>query len=68
MGRETFLTPVEWPAGEWPVFDWAKMQFGRFALPEKEPMPLFKPTERADEVYICDADLKHYLFSADGSS
>lgn len=66
IGRETFLVPVDWPAGEWPVFGRAKMQFERFALPEKEPIP--KPTERVDDVYIRDASLDHYKFSADGSS
>lgn len=65
IGRETFLIPVDWPTGEWPVFGLAKMQFERFALPQKEPIA--KPTERVDDVYIRDANLDNYKFSADGS-
>jgi beta-xylosidase len=64
IGRETFLIPVDWPTGEWPTFGRAKMQFERFALPEKEPIP--KPTERVDDVYIRDANLEHYKVSVDG--
>jgi beta-xylosidase len=64
-GRETFLIPVDWPTGEWPVFGQAKMQFERFALPEKDPVP--RPTKRVDDVYIRDANLDHYKFSEDGS-
>ncbi|CAK7216874.1 hypothetical protein SBRCBS47491_002978 [Sporothrix bragantina] len=29
MGRETFLVPVSWPEGEWPVFEPAELQFER---------------------------------------
>lgn len=29
MGRETFLTPVSWPTGEWPVFEPPVMHFER---------------------------------------
>lgn len=68
IGRETFLIPVHWPAGEWPVFDRAKMQFERHALlaqPGKNPLP--SHTERIDDVYIRDAKLNDYTFSADSS-
>ncbi|KAJ5438144.1 uncharacterized protein N7458_009142 [Penicillium daleae] len=65
IGRETFLIPVDWPAGEWPVFGRARMQFERLALPETDPIP--KPTERIDDVYIRDAKLDRYKFSTDGS-
>ncbi|KAJ5369041.1 uncharacterized protein N7496_008801 [Penicillium cataractarum] len=65
IGRETFLIPVEWPTGEWPIFGRAKMQFERCGLPEKEPIPT--PIERVDDVYIRDANLDHYKFSDDGS-
>lgn len=29
MGRETFLTPVSWPTGSWPVFEPPVLQFER---------------------------------------
>jgi beta-xylosidase len=68
IGRETFLIPVQWPAGEWPVFGRAKMQFERIALPigsERDSLP--SQTERVDDVYIRDAQLNDYMFSADSS-
>lgn len=67
MGRETFLIPVEWPTGEWPSFSRAKMQFRRDAPPApagKLSSP--KSGVRVDDVYIRDAELDDYKFSADG--
>ncbi|KAJ6028856.1 Xylosidase/arabinosidase [Penicillium herquei] len=69
IGRETFLVPVEWPAGEWPKFGRAKMQFERAAVipqPGKKELPT--PTDRVDDVYIRNANLDNYEFSRDENS
>ncbi|KAJ5731819.1 xylosidase/arabinosidase [Penicillium malachiteum] len=64
IGRETFLIPVEWPVGEWPVFGRAKMQFERDAMsPQLSNERLPRPSERVDDVYIRDANLSDYEFS-----
>ncbi|CEJ62227.1 hypothetical protein PMG11_10733 [Penicillium brasilianum] len=64
IGRETFLIPVEWPVGEWPVFGRAKLQFERAAVssqPGKKELLL--STKRVDDVYLRDANLDDYEFS-----
>ncbi|KAJ5721959.1 xylosidase/arabinosidase [Penicillium malachiteum] len=69
IGRETFLVPVAWPVGEWPVFGRAKMQFERagiFPQPGKEE--LSTPTDRIDDVYICNANLENYEFAEEENS
>ncbi|THY61342.1 xylosidase/arabinosidase [Aureobasidium pullulans] len=32
IGRESFLTPVDWPKGGWPTIDQPRMTFTRFAI------------------------------------
>ncbi|KAJ5114231.1 xylosidase [Penicillium angulare] len=66
IGRETFLVPVEWPAGEWPVFGRARLTFERAAISSpasNEILP--KPSERVDDVYLRDAKLDDYEISAE---
>lgn len=65
LGRETFLTPVDWPEGQWPTIAQTKMEFevdirggeasqGRYAAP---------PT-RLEDVYIRTPSLQHYSYSS----
>ncbi|KAJ5703239.1 hypothetical protein N7488_010787 [Penicillium malachiteum] len=69
IGRETFLVPVEWPVGEWPVFGRAKMQFeGPAVSPQLGNEALPTPSARIDDVYIRDANLSDYAFSEQENS
>ncbi|KAL0932291.1 xylosidase [Colletotrichum truncatum] len=63
LGRETFLTAVDWPEGGWPTVQQPKMQFER-SIPgspgdssKKLPSP-----EDVDYVYIRDVDFENYEF------
>jgi beta-xylosidase len=68
LGRETFLTPVSWPLGEFPTFPQPKISFD---LPDSNTLALadleVKQSLRVDDVYIRDPVLDHYEFSPNGS-
>jgi beta-xylosidase len=68
MGRETFLTSVDWPKGGWPTLNQVKMKPSL-----KEGLQLAKDTSsmsvvsNADLCYVRDADLSAHKISEDGN-
>ncbi|KAJ4245232.1 hypothetical protein NW762_014102 [Fusarium torreyae] len=64
MGRETFLTPVEWQA-EWPVFEPVRRDPSKLASHHHVIWLYSSPS--VDLVYIRDALMENYHYSRDGS-
>ncbi|KAH7275421.1 glycosyl hydrolase [Fusarium solani] len=63
MGRETFLTPVQWPTGDsWPVIQQPIESFPAMGKQDNIPSRL-NPT--VDLVYLRDPDLSAYQISDD---
>lgn len=62
LGRETFLTPVNWPENGWPEFSQPKMQFerGSTSSPSLTDVPPFKQGQLVDMVYIRVPALEQY--------
>ncbi|WYZ44963.1 hypothetical protein EsH8_VIII_000279 [Colletotrichum jinshuiense] len=72
LGRESFLTPVEWPEGGWPQIAQPRMDFEResaessahlAADAETDENPLRSPPD-VGNVYIRDPDLSKYRLPA----
>lgn len=69
LGRESFLTAVEWPEGGWPIISQPKMTFEREAVVKVESGSgprLITTSPSAEDIYIRDHDAKHYRYSEDG--
>ncbi|ETN37233.1 uncharacterized protein HMPREF1541_08223 [Cyphellophora europaea CBS 101466] len=67
MGRETFLTPAEWPEGQWPSISQIKMDLesnGSHTLPGA--MPSLTAAPGVDLLYLRDPDLSKHRISHDG--
>jgi hypothetical protein len=68
LGRESFLTMVEWTEDGWPVVSPVKMDIprdnGREQLASRDNIPVV-PDAQTDFVYIGDPDLNRYHFSDD---
>jgi beta-xylosidase len=64
MGRETFLTPVEWPEGSWPRIEFPKLEFERAQISNTGTKEILIPDEskRYDYVYIRTPNLDDYTF------
>lgn len=62
LGRETFLTAVEWPENGWPIIQQPKMEFEREVsrLTSTEVYPVDPDIEF---LYLRDPDLHNYKFS-----
>jgi beta-xylosidase len=68
MSRETFLTPVDWPVGEWPSFKQPKTTMAReesqtLALPMLE----YSPAPGLDLLYLRNRIPENYNISFNGS-
>ncbi|KAF9875389.1 xylosidase [Colletotrichum karsti] len=61
LGRETFLTAVEWPEGGWPTVQQPKMEFQRSLSGLVGAIKYLPPSpENVDNVYIRNVDLENY--------
>jgi beta-xylosidase len=67
MGRETFLTPVEWPGGGWPRIELPRLEFERAQISNTgtKEIPIPDESKRHDYVYIRTPNLDDYTFSSD---
>lgn len=69
LGRETFLTPVEWPENGWPKISQPKMEFEREsigAVAAEDRLDLKKYMDPMHEmIYIRDPIMENYRLSAD---
>ncbi|EKD20826.1 uncharacterized protein L3040_000932 [Drepanopeziza brunnea f. sp. 'multigermtubi'] len=71
MGRESFLTPAEWPRGEWPALSQVKLNpvlKDGTALVRVEGTSRLTSAPMVDFLYIRDPVLKDHVFSNDGAS
>ncbi|KAH9238212.1 glycoside hydrolase family 43 protein [Colletotrichum gloeosporioides 23] len=67
LGRETFLTAVEWPEGGWPSVQQPRMEFQRQVKESIGARKDLPPSPRdVDLVYIRDPDFEKYDFSGEG--
>lgn len=64
LGRETFLTSVEWPENEWPVIYQPTIEFEReIGLVENDEVFVAKP--ELEFVYLRDPNFGNYTISPD---
>lgn len=64
LGRETFLTPVDWPENGWPVIHQPKMVFEREMIPSTSA-EVYSMEKNVEYLYLRDPDLRKYkLFPA----
>jgi beta-xylosidase len=67
MGRETFLSPAEWPTGGWPKVELPKLKFERVEMSsttlQKFPTPYY--SGRHEFVHIRSSNPEDYDFSSD---
>ncbi|TDZ37372.1 Non-reducing end alpha-L-arabinofuranosidase BoGH43A [Colletotrichum spinosum] len=62
LGRESFLTPVEWPRDGWPRISQPQMRFQRsFTSPKSDGK--LRASARVADVYIRDPVLSDYRYS-----
>lgn len=52
LGRESFLTPVSWPEGEWPTIEHPRLTFRREAPRSKAQRYIDKPGPEVGDCYI----------------
>lgn len=52
LGRESFLTPVDWPAGEWPRVHHPRLQFDREAVKSTAKWACLPGNPRFSDCYI----------------
>ena len=64
MGRETFLTAVDWPEGGWPRISQPKMSFER-EHSSNDNSSLGKQDEKVEHCYIRTPVLQDYEFTSD---
>lgn len=73
LGRETFLTTVDWPSGKWPTIAQTQMSLdiagvdGKKAENESEAPKSSSSDARLEELYICTPTMKDYKQSSSGS-
>lgn len=67
MGRETFLTPVEWPVGGWPKINHPQLEFSRDVgeLAISDPLDSFKPSAATPFIHIRDPALEDFRITKD---
>jgi beta-xylosidase len=64
MGRESFLSSVEWADGDWPVVEPVRLDIdGRGIANGRRPWPGIKSADGADWVYLRDPDLTKFRIS-----
>jgi beta-xylosidase len=70
LGRETFLTPVKWPEGDWPTIAQTKLEFetdvggGGGETSEVRIERYMARDDHLEDIYIRTPDLQHYSYSA----
>ncbi|KAH8679244.1 putative xylosidase/arabinosidase [Ilyonectria robusta] len=67
MGRETFLTPVEWSVGGWPKIDHPQLEFSRDVgdVTITGPLDSFKPSAATPFIHIRDPALEDFRIAKD---
>lgn len=63
LGRETFLTPVDWPEGDWPRISQPAMKFYRHPIFGTGPKHTAFRDKRNEFCYVRNAILAHYRLS-----
>lgn len=63
LGRETFLTPVDWPEGGWPRISQPTMKFYRHSLLQTGSKLTASNHDRNEFCYVRDPILAHYRLS-----
>jgi beta-xylosidase len=65
LGRESFLTPVDWPEGGWPTVRQPKMSFKREAASSLDPQTSLQTPPHVEDLYIRDHNEKYYRYLDD---
>ncbi|KAH6687959.1 xylosidase/arabinosidase [Plectosphaerella plurivora] len=69
LGRETFLSPVDWPEGGWPMVRQPKMSFTRERVASSASLQaLSSPPKHVEDLYLQDHDKSRYTYHSDGST
>ncbi|KAM0275718.1 hypothetical protein ACHAQH_007478 [Verticillium albo-atrum] len=66
LGRESFLTPVDWPEGQWPVIEHPRESFRRVLPVPRAKGITFAQGPRVADCYIRSPVLDDYRFESDG--
>lgn len=66
LGRESFLTPVDWPEGGWPKISQPAMRFDRHSVLGIVKNHTASHDERNEFCYVRNPDLSHYLLRREG--
>ncbi|KAI9162769.1 Non-reducing end alpha-L-arabinofuranosidase [Paramyrothecium foliicola] len=67
LGRESFLSPVDWPEGGWPTVRQPRMRFTRESVPSLISKTPIQAPPFVEDLYIRDHDEKKYHYSSDKS-
>ncbi|KAH7188037.1 xylosidase/arabinosidase [Fusarium flagelliforme] len=65
LGRESFLSPVDWPEGGWPTVYQPRMSFERKAVPSLLPQKPLQAPPHIEDLYIRDHDERKYRYLDD---
>lgn len=65
LGRETFLTPVDWPEEGWPRISQPAMRFDRHTVSETRIKHTTAHDRRHELCYIRNPDLSHYTLDTE---
>ncbi|CRK26658.1 hypothetical protein BN1708_014624 [Verticillium longisporum] len=68
LGRESFLSPVDWPRGGWPVVRQPRMSFSREASLFMVSRPPLTAPPFVEDLYIRDYDPSKYRHTDDGKT
>ncbi|KAF3354201.1 Chitinase 1 [Verticillium dahliae VDG1] len=68
LGRESFLSPVDWPRGGWPVVRQPRMSFSREASLSMVSRPPLTAPPFVEDLYIRDYDPSKYRHTDDGKT
>ena len=62
LGRESFLTPVEWPEGDWPCIKHPQAHFER-EVPTRTNWTCLPQRPRVDDCFIRNPEAEDYILS-----
>ncbi|KAJ9416864.1 glycosyl hydrolase [Fusarium oxysporum] len=65
LGRESFLSPVDWPEGGWPTVRQPRMGFKREAVQSLNPSKPLQAPSHIEDLYIRDHDEGNYQYLDD---
>ncbi|KAI3581722.1 xylosidase/arabinosidase [Fusarium oxysporum f. sp. albedinis] len=65
LGRESFLSPVDWPEGGWPTVRQPRMGFKREAVQSLNPSKSLQAPSHIEDLYIRDHDEENYQYLDD---